>query len=62
MEDRITFRINELESKIVKFKSITKQSIDNKTVVVSVDCLTGLKTEDTLSGSFRFIEREADTI
>lgn len=57
-----TFNMNVLESKIDRFKSLTKQSIERNTVVDSVVYQIGLNIEVTLSGNLTFIEREAETI
>ena len=62
MELMTTFNMNVLESKIDRFKSLTKQSIERNTVVDSVVYQIGLNIEVTLSGNLTFIEREAETI
>jgi len=62
IDERSTFRMNVLESNTLRFMSFTKQSIDKNTVVTSVVCFTGLKTEVIEEGSLMFIERDTDTI
>ena len=62
IDERITLRIKVLESKIDRFRSLTKQSIERNTVVASVVYFTGLKMEVMLVGSLKFIDMETDTI
>lgn len=62
IDDRITFKMKVLESKISRFKSLTKQSIERKTVVASVVYFTGLNIDVILVGSLIFIDKETDTI
>lgn len=62
IEEITTLRMKVLESKIDKFMSFTKQSIDRKTVVASVVYFTGLKIDVTLVGSLMFIESDTETI
>lgn len=62
IDERITFRIKVLESKIDRFRSLTKQSIERNTVVASVVYFTGLKMDVMLVGSLKFIDMETDTI
>lgn len=62
IDERITLRIKVLESKIDRFRSLTKQSIERNTVVASVVYFTGLKMDVILVGSLKFIDMETDTI
>lgn len=62
IDESTTLRINVDESKTDILRSFTKQSIERNTVVTSVVYLTGLNADVTVSGSFKFMESDTDTI